>query len=106
MPEEGLTTLAAARRQVCVRELVGSLLILLAVIFLLLFAVKHVYVNLTYFPFFAIPGENLRRLIDPILRAWPVLDLLWRAIPPGSRSAPSRQLCSGNMCMPSGTPWS
>jgi hypothetical protein len=81
MPERRLPTLADAQRQVWVREGIGLLLIGLALIFLFLIPVKHFYLNPTSF-LFPNWGSDLRRHIDPVLDDWPVLSLLWRAIPP------------------------
>jgi hypothetical protein len=80
MPERRVPTLADAQRQVWVRGSIGLLLIGLALIFLLLILVKHVYQTPTYsfFPW----GADLRRYVDPVLDDWSVLSLLWRSIPP------------------------
>jgi hypothetical protein len=80
MPERRGPTLADAQRQVWVRGSIGLLLIGLALIFLLLILVKHVYQTPTYsfFPW----GADLRRYVDPVLDDWSVLSLLWRSIPP------------------------
>jgi hypothetical protein len=82
MPERRVPTLADAQRQVWWRGGSGWLLIGLSLIFLLLFLVKHVYVNLSYSPFSAAWGAKLRNSIDSLLEDWAVLDLLWRASPP------------------------
>jgi hypothetical protein len=82
MGERGLPTLADARRQVWVRELIAWLLGGLGLIFLLLFLLKFLYINLPVLLFFFADGEKVRRSIDTFLRAWPVLILLLRAIPP------------------------
>jgi hypothetical protein len=82
MPERRLPTLADAQRQVWVRDLIGRVLIGLSVLFLLLFLVKHLYVDFSSSPFSGNWGGSLRQLIDPLLRDWPILDLLWRAMPP------------------------
>jgi hypothetical protein len=60
---------------------IGGLLIGLTVIFLLLFAIKIFYVSLPADLFFAEQGEQLRQFIDSLLRPWPTLVFLWRAIP-------------------------
>lgn len=57
------------------------MLIGLAVIFLLLFVVKHVYFFLAS-PMFAGEGMKLPGFVESLLEEWAVLDLLWRAIPP------------------------
>jgi len=82
MRERGIPTLADARRQVWVRELIAWLLGGLGLIFLLLFLVKFLYVNLPVLLFFFAAGEKVRRSLDTFLRAWPVLVLLLQAIPP------------------------
>ena len=82
MPERRLTTLAEAQRQVRWRAGIGSLLIMLALIFLLLLLVKHLYLNLPDDLFFSKPGKDLRKFIDSLSGAWAVLASLWRAIPP------------------------
>jgi hypothetical protein len=73
-------TLAQARRQVWTRRLLGGLLVVLAVLFLLLALVKHLYHTPAGLLFPAV-GPALRRHIDPILRDSAVLSLLWRLIP-------------------------
>jgi hypothetical protein len=82
MPERRLPTLAEAQRQVRVRSFIGSLLIGLSLIFMLLVLAKDVYLNLSGGFFFPDFGSGLRRFIDPLLRDWFILDLLWRAMPP------------------------
>jgi hypothetical protein len=80
MPERKLPTLADAQRQVWVRGIIGWLFMGLAVIFLLLFLLKGWY-QTPAMPF--LPWEpDLRRFINSLLRDWPILDLLWRMIPP------------------------
>ena len=79
MPERRVATLADAQRQVYWRRGIGWLLIGLSIIFLLLFFVKHVYINLSYSLFAAAWGAKLRHSIDLLLKDWAVLDLLWRA---------------------------
>jgi hypothetical protein len=44
--------------------------------------VKDLYLSLPGDLFLSPLGKNLRGLIDPLLRDWRILDLLWRAIPP------------------------
>jgi hypothetical protein len=75
-------TLADAQRQVYWRRSIGWLLIGLSAIFLVLFTVKHVYVDLSYSLFAAAWGAKLRHFIDTLLKDLAVLDLVWRAIPP------------------------
>jgi hypothetical protein len=58
------------------------MLIGLAIIFLLLFLVKDLYLNLPHDLFFSAPGKALRTFIDSLLGDWVVLHMLWRAIPP------------------------
>ena len=82
MRERRVPTLAEARRQALVRGVIGGFLILLAGIFLGLFLVKDLYVNLPHDLLFSKEGKDLRRLIDPLLDDWRLLDLLWRAMPP------------------------
>jgi hypothetical protein len=81
MPERRLPTLADARRQVWVRGIIGWLLMGLPVIFLLLVLVKDLY-HTPAGLFFPPVGPALHQLIDPLLRDWLILALLWRAIPP------------------------
>jgi hypothetical protein len=82
MPERRLSTLADAQRQGRVRGFIGGLLIVLALLFLLFFVVKHFYLNLPHDLFLSEQGKDLRKFIDSLLGAWAVLALLWRAIPP------------------------
>jgi hypothetical protein len=82
MSEGGLTTLAEARRQARTRALIGGLLLTLALLFLGLFAVKHLYYSTPAFPLLPDWGAGLRQFIDPLVHNWLVLALLWRAIPP------------------------
>jgi len=82
MRERRVPTLADAQRQALVRGVIGGVLILLALVFLGLFLVKDLYLNLPHNLLFSKPGQDLRRLIDPLLDDWRILDLLWRAIPP------------------------
>jgi hypothetical protein len=63
MPEPRLTTLAEARQQVRTRGLVGGSLLALALIFLGLFAVKHLYYSTPAFPLLPDWGTGLRRFI-------------------------------------------
>jgi hypothetical protein len=86
MAERGLKTLAKARRQARMWELIGRLLFMLALIVLGLWMVKHIYYILvvTFFPDWV---ANLRRVIaHPLLHdfvdAFDVLALLWQAVPP------------------------
>jgi hypothetical protein len=87
MPERRMPTLADARRQVRVRGTIGGLLIGLSLIFLLLVLVKHLY-HTPAGLFFPPVGPALHRLIDPLIRDWLVLDLLWRSIPPWQPASP------------------
>ena len=48
MPERKVPTLADAQRQVWVRSIIGWLLCVLTVVFLLLYGVKDVYLNLPH----------------------------------------------------------
>jgi hypothetical protein len=82
MPERRVATLADAQRQVYWRRGIGWLLIGLSLIFLLLFFVKHLYINLSYSVFADAWGAKLRHSIDLLLKDWAVLVLLWRTIPP------------------------
>jgi len=81
MPIPRVPTLADARRQVWVRGGIGLLLTGLGLTFWLLVLVKHLY-HTPAGLFFPPVGPALHRLIDPFLRDWLVLDVLWRAIPP------------------------
>jgi hypothetical protein len=81
MPERRLPTLADARRQVWVRGIIGSLLIGLALIFLVLYLVKDLYLSSPNDLFFSPLTKNLRGLVDPLLRDWRILALLWQVIP-------------------------
>jgi hypothetical protein len=81
MHERSVPTLADAQRQVWVRRIIGSLLIGLTVIFLVLYMVKGLYQGSPNDLFFSPLTKNLRGLIDPLLRDWPLLALLWQAIP-------------------------
>jgi hypothetical protein len=80
MPERRMPTLADAQRQVWMRGAIGGLLIMLAVIFLLLSLLKHLYYTPAGLLFPAV-GPALRRHIDPILDDWVVLSWLWYLIP-------------------------
>ena len=82
MPERRVATLADAKRQVYWRRLIGWLLRGLPIIFLPLFLVKHLYINLSSSVLTAAWGAKLRHSIDLLLKDWPVLDPLWRTIPP------------------------
>jgi hypothetical protein len=54
----------------------------LPLIFLILVFVKDHYLTLPGDLFLSPLGKNLRKLIDPLLQDWLILDMLWRAIPP------------------------
>jgi hypothetical protein len=81
MPERRVPTLAEARRQARWRGTIGGLLIGLSIIFLLLVLVKHLYLNVPRGFFSFGPGRDPHTFIDSLLRAWPVLAWLWRALP-------------------------
>jgi hypothetical protein len=81
MPKRRLPTLADAQRQARWRNALGSLLIGLSLLFLLLVLAKHVYFNPSRF-FFPDFSPALHPFINPLLRDWPILALLWWAIPP------------------------
>ena len=80
MPERRVATLADAQRQVYWRRGIGWLLIGLSIIFVLLFFVKLLYIDLSYSVFADAWGPKLRHSIDLLLKDWAVLDLLWRTI--------------------------
>jgi hypothetical protein len=82
MRERRVPTLADARRQALVRGVIGWLLIPLTGIFLGLFVVKELYLNLPHDLVFSKQGKDLRQFIDLLLEDWRILDLLWRAMPP------------------------
>jgi hypothetical protein len=44
--------------------------------------VKHFYLNFLHNLFLSKQAQDLHGLIQPPLRDWRILDLLWRAIPP------------------------
>jgi hypothetical protein len=85
MPKRRVPTLADAQRQAWVRATIGWLLIVLSVVFLMLYLVKNLYLDLPGDLFFSRLGKDLRGFIDPLLRDWRILDLLWRAMPPSQR---------------------
>jgi hypothetical protein len=81
MRERRLPTLADARRHVWMRGIIGWLLMGLPSIFFTLVLVKDLYYTSAGLLFLPV-GPALRRLIDPLLRDWLILAMLWRVIPP------------------------
>jgi hypothetical protein len=88
MAERRVPTVADAQRQVWVRCIIGWLLIGLSLTFLVLVLVKHLYFNLPHVPFLSRQAKDLHGLVNPLLRDWLILDLLWRATPPSQPMPP------------------
>ena len=82
MAERRVPTLADAQRQVWLRGFIGGLLLVLSMIVQVLSLVKYMYVTAPGSLVLSRLGQNLHGFIDPLLRDWRILDLLWRAIPP------------------------
>jgi hypothetical protein len=78
-------TLAQARQQVWTRRLIGWWFSVLTVTLLLLYLLKHAYLNAPGSLFFDKPGKDLREFIDALIGTSDALALLWWAIPPWQR---------------------
>jgi hypothetical protein len=74
-------TLPEARRRVWTFRFVGGALVLGSLLFLALILVKDAYESLPSGLLFQPLGRSLRRAIDPILEASPLVALLWSLIP-------------------------